>query len=199
MITGRNAARETRDNMCNESSDGAPRRGAGVGGWFRFACTVCGGPFEADRETSIEECSADCEEEALRRMRITRARERVTMIPVHDDNVRARASILAQLDALYEDDHIDAHREAAALDDAAKLRACSRIVLGLQALVSTELDPRVFEGLNELSEVLANIEDPDTGAIQLLREYAEHHGALAKEQEPGSIDDRVAFFLRAHS
>jgi hypothetical protein len=182
------------------------------------ACYICAAPFEVDREDDTMHCSEDCKLEFIRRDRIQTARAQVSALVKHDENHRAIVGILGRLDALYEDDHLDVREEAgeegAEIDALERLALVARTVERMQAHVSTELDPRFFEGMAELSNILAGLPTEDEvapelrlteraqavtfeayyQALSMLKRYAEHHEA--HKAEPGTIDAEVAAFIQ---
>jgi len=175
----------------------------------RRTCYVCAEPFEVDSESSEAMCSDDCRAEHDRRDRIETARAQLRGIPAHNENQKCLSHVIERLDSLYENDSIDSLEEAgeegAELDAFERLAMVARIVERLQAHVSTELDPRMFEGLNDLSHVLAGLPTEDDldaafrvpslkDTLALLRRYAEHHEA--HKADNGTIDAEVDTFLR---
>jgi hypothetical protein len=173
------------------------------------ACYICAAPFEVDREDDTMHCSEDCKLEFIRRDRIQTARAQVSALVKHDENHRAIVGILGRLDALYEDDHLDAREEVgeegAEIDALERLALVARTVERMQAHVSTELDPRFFEGMVELSNILAGLPTEDDldaayrvpslkDTLALLRRYADHHEA--QKANNGTIDAEVDTFLR---
>lgn len=199
--------------MCdNEAPDGVPRIGRKQGGpWCRFVCDVCGGFFEADRETETIHCSVNCQEEAQRRGWISKARGAVVSVATHNENHATITRIISLLDALYEDDHLDA--DSAHPEDEgpeAKLAFVGKTLDTLWRHTSTDLDPRFYAALKEMRARLGCSDSPRERwrraretkpgtrtlphACDLLKRYAEHHEA--HKAEPGTIDAEVAAFIR---
>lgn len=140
----------------NESPDGAPRIGCAFGPWCRFKCEVCGGPFEADRETEARHCSFDCELEAKRRLNIESARRFVLDIPTHDENHATVQGILSLLGRLHEDDHLDA--DSAHPEDEGPEAKLAYVGAELERLwrrmPTGELDPEVYYTIKAMRERL---------------------------------------------